>query len=168
MATPIVTFRTLADNTIVALAGNHDAIAVNVDKVNNYMSKIKEATGGIEVEFNNTFRQLCKNRVFYTFEPVSGFDMDNKPYVPEVMEVVLLSNDEVAMNINDTVKICTAEEGNEIYATKADAMEAAKENAKKANSKYLNYLFEARKELKEILKSMNEDIDEALNFKNNL
>lgn len=168
MTNPIVTFRTLSNGSVVALAGNHDALAVNVDKVCEYMSKLKELTGGTKVEFNDTFRQICKDRVFYTFEPAVEFDMDNKPYVPEVVEVVLLSNDKVAMNINGAITICTAEEGNAIYATKEDATKAAKKNALDVNSKYLNYLFEARQELKKILKSMNENIDEALNFKNSL
>lgn len=168
MVEPIVVFRELADGNVVAISNNYDAYAVNADKVNEYMSKLKELTGGTQVEFNDTFRQICKDRVFYAFEPVTEFGVNNEPYVPEVVECVLLTNDKVAMNVNGTITICTAEDKNAMFATHDDALTAAKENAKEVNSKYLDVLFTSRKIAKSTINKINDKIDKALNFKNNL
>lgn len=169
MATPIVTFRTLAeDNTVVALCGSHDTMSVNVDKVIEYMSKMKELTGGVEVEFNNTFRQMCKDRVFFAFEPIDFEKFTTSPYVPAVVECVLLSDDRVAMNINGTIHVMYPEEGNLMFKTKSDAEDAAKQNALDNASKYLNMLFGGRKEIKDALKNLNALIDNMLNFKKSI
>lgn len=168
MVTPLVTFRTLVDNSVVALTGSHDTIAVDAKKVEEYMSKMKELTKGTDVEFNNTFRQFCKDRVFYAFEPIEYYNVESELYVPEIVECVLLSDDRVAMNINGNVTIMFPEENNKMYATKEDAEASAKENAKDATSDYLDFLFNSRKELKAILAELNTEIDRTLKFKKSL
>ena len=165
---PLVTFRELADGNVVALCGKHDEISVDVLKVDEYVSKMRELTGGTDVEFNDTFRQICKNRVFYAYEPMNAFSPDNTPHLPMVVECVLLSDDTVAMNINGKIEFCVAEDGNAMWETKEDAKYAAKAEAFALTSDYLDYLFGARAELKDILKSLNGHIDKALEFKNSL
>ena len=164
----IVIFKTLASNEqVVALAQNREALTVNVDAVEEYMAKMKELTGGTDVEFNNTFRQLCKDRVFYAFEPIAGnlMDFDEGPVVPTVVECVLLSDDRVAMNINGNVVLMYPEEDNTMYATKAEAEAAAKEDALKYNNEVLEMLTSKRRQLKSELKKLNDQIDMHLNFK---
>ena len=165
----IVTFRSLADGSVVALCDNHKGMSVDADKVREYMNKMVELTGGTDVEFNDTFRQICKDRVFFTYEP--DIDVEkfyDEPSVPNVVECVLLSTDEVAMNVNGKVLVFFPEEGNQIFATKEDAHKAAVENVQYLNSVCLDYLFASRKELKEIIKQLNNDIEKHLNFKKNL
>ena len=171
MTTPIVNFRTLADGNVIALTGNFDAVAVNVDKVIKYMSKIKEVTGGIEVEFNNTFRQFCKDRVFYTFEPINNKnikDFLHEGHVSDVVECVLLTDNRVAMNVKGNVTLLYPEEGNALYKTKEDALEVAKKNAFDMNSKYLDELTAKRKELKEMIHVLNKEIETRIEFKKSL
>ena len=161
----LVTFRETVNGEVVAICGKHDAITVDANKVDEYIDKMLELTGGTEVEFNDTFRQICKDRVFYAFEPIDEFTPEHKPHTPMVVECVLLSNDSVAMNLNGKIEICSAEDGNTMWETKEDALEAAKQNALDMNSEYLDILFADRKLLKDELKRINSLIDEALAFK---
>ena len=165
----IVTFRSLADGNVVALCDNHKGMSVDADKVREYMNKMVELTGGTDVEFNDTFRQICKDRVFFTYEP--NIDVEkfyDEPSVPNVVECVLLSTDEVAMNVNGKVLVFFPEEGNKMFATKEDALQDAKEFVLGLNDTCVNELFAARAEIKNLLKSLNADIDKHLNFKKNL
>lgn len=172
MNKPFVTFRTLAsDNTVVALCSNHDAIAVNASAVMNYIEQMRNLTGGTNVEFNDTFRQICKDRVFYTYEPIenTGVDVFNeKAYVPAVVECVLLSDDRIALNINNTIMVCYAEEGNTMWNTKDEAIAAAHEDARMHNSELLDYLTAERRKLKEQIKELSEHISTRVKFRNDL
>lgn len=167
---PIVTFRELAsDNTMCPLSDNLAKIQVNVEAVKHYMDEMKALTGGTDVEFNNTFRALCKDRVFYAFNPVeTTLSFENNPEIPEVVECVLLSDNTVAMNINGNVTIMYPEEANCMWATLGDAAEAAKENALEVANDTLDDMCKIRKELKKELKEYSARIDAMLAFKHSL
>lgn len=172
MNNSIVTFRALAsDNSVVALCNNFDAISVPVETVMNYITKMKDLTGGSEVEFNDTFRQVCNNRVFYTFEPIENKLVDafnEEEFVPAVVECVLLSDNRVAMNINNIIMVCYGEEGNMLWKTKEDATEAAYDNAFMHNSNRLDELTAERRRLKAQLHELSDEISKRVAFRNTL
>lgn len=159
-----VKFSALSNGTIVALCGNLDAITVDAEKFDNYMEKMLDITGGTKVEFNNTFRDFCKDRVFYTYENLNDNHMDfiQNPYVPTVVECVLLTDNRVVMNIDGTIVVNYPEDGNLMFKTKEDAEESAKAETLEKNQIILDYLFAARKSIKEKLNQM---IDKHLDFK---
>lgn len=160
-----VKFSTLSNGKIVALCGNLDDITVDVDKFDNYMEKMLDITGGTKVEFNNTFRDFCKDRVFFTYENLNSNPLDfiENPHVPTVVECVLLTDNRLVMNHNGDILVNYPEDGNFMFKTKEVALESAKADTLKKSQFILDYLFAARKSIKETLNKM---IDKHLDFKN--